>query len=197
MLGCLADPTNAFVHGRYLFTFVFIFELALNMISFWFTLFWQSSWNVFDAVIVFASILNLVPGMDSVPGLGQLKLLKPLRIFRLFKRVPSLKRLLAALAAAVPGVSNACLVLVIVMSIFSIIGVEIFRDSSNSQCTDHFADFGTAMFTLFVVMTGDSWSSARAAPCVEGRGPRPAYPFFILYVCPSSESLHVVDLLLV
>ena len=132
-----ADPTDA----RYLFTFVFIFELALNIISFWFTLFWQSSWNVFDAVIVFASILNLVPGMDSVPGLGQLKLLKPLRIFRLFKRVPSLKQLLAALAAAVPGVSNAFLVLVIVMSIFSVIGVEIFRDSSNSQCTDLFDNF--------------------------------------------------------
>ena len=87
---------------RYAFTIIFIVELAMNMISFWFQIFWQSPWNVFDAAIVFASILNLIPGMDDVPGLGQLKLLKPLRIFRLFKRIPSLRRLLSALAAAVP-----------------------------------------------------------------------------------------------
>ena len=61
----------------------------------------RSPWNVFDALIVVASIFSLFPVFDDVPGLSQLSLLKPLRIFRLFKRVPSLKNLLGSLIASV------------------------------------------------------------------------------------------------
>ena len=52
-----------------------------------FKLFWSSSWNIFDFVIVLASLLILHPHKADVPGLSSLGLLKPLRIFRLFKRV--------------------------------------------------------------------------------------------------------------
>ena len=58
---------------------------------------------MFDFVIVVASLVELVPGTDSVPGLSSLGLLKPLRIFRLFKRVSSLKALMEALGASIPG----------------------------------------------------------------------------------------------
>jgi hypothetical protein len=58
---------------------------------------------VFDFVIVAASLLILIPGTASVPGISSFGLLKPLRIFRLFKRVPSLKSLMEALGASIPG----------------------------------------------------------------------------------------------
>ena len=58
---------------------------------------------MFDFVIVVASLLILVPGTATTPGLEGLGLLKPLRIFRLFKRVPSLKSLMEALGASIPG----------------------------------------------------------------------------------------------
>jgi hypothetical protein len=167
---------------EYIFTALFIIELAVNMISFWFKLFWMSPWNIFDFVIVFASVLLLFPTLADVPGLAQLTLLRPLRVFRLFKRIPSLKRLLANLAAAMPGVANAFVVLVIVMSIFAIIGVEIFHDSTNAECSAIFTDFATAMFALFIVTTGDSWSGSTARPCIEGSGGA-SYPFFVLYSC--------------
>ena len=57
----------------------------------------------FDFVIVVASLVILIPGADSMPGISSLGLLKPLRIFRLFKRVPSLKALMEALGASIPG----------------------------------------------------------------------------------------------
>ena len=75
----------------------------MNMLSFWFKLFWMSPWNIFDFVIVFGSIVMLIsPSLEDVPVVGMLTLLRPLRIFRLFKRFPSLKRMLDNLVAALP-----------------------------------------------------------------------------------------------
>ena len=150
---------------------------CLNLHALRFKLFWTSPWNVFDFVIVLASLLVLLPGAESVPFLYNLRLLKPLRIFRLFKRVPSLKALMEALGASIPGedtypwrhqvegqqwnacnagVMNAFLVLLIVMLIFSILAVEFFRESENQQCALLFKRLDIALFTMFVVATGQA-----------------------------------------
>ena len=59
----LNDVINAL---ELFFTIVFIIELGLNMLSFWFRPFWTNKWNVFDFIIVVGSITNLVPGGDTV-----------------------------------------------------------------------------------------------------------------------------------
>jgi hypothetical protein len=51
---------------------------------------------------------------------------------------------------------NAFLVLLIVMLIFSILAVEFFRESENQQCALLFKRLDIALFTMFVVATGQA-----------------------------------------
>ena len=61
-------------------------------------------------------------------NLTMLRTLRAFRVFRLFKRVPALNKILRALTRSVPGVSHAFSVVLLVMSIYAILGVELFRE---------------------------------------------------------------------
>jgi len=165
------------------FNVLFFFELTLNMYGFWFWRFWRSAWNVFDFVVVSVGLLGLfeVP----LPGpLGMLRMLRAFRVFRLFKRVKSLNKIMVSLASAVPGVINAFLIVVIIMAIYAILGVEFFMEYGDegffinemgdqvplttgramNYGEEYFGNFGLAMYTMFQVLTGESWSEVVARP---------------------------------
>merc|ERR1719231_608967 len=97
------------------------------MYATWFCKFWKSGWNIFDfSVVVIGWMFQL-----NIPLPGPMKLLRMMRafrVFRLFKRVKSLNKIMTSLARAVPGVTNAFLILLIVMSIYAILAVELFME---------------------------------------------------------------------
>ncbi|CAE7721154.1 Scn10a [Symbiodinium sp. CCMP2592] len=122
------------------FNVSFAIELVWNMYSFWLWRFWKlvrplmapaaslwkSAWNVFDVIVVTIGLMNLV--LPNLPG--PLSLLRrhdegfpAFRVFRLFKRVESLHKIIKSLSRAVPGVANAFLILLLVMSIYAILGM--------------------------------------------------------------------------
>jgi len=105
------------------FTTIFVVELIINMYANWLCLFWLSGWNVFDFVIVLISVLNLT---GALAGVGFLKTLRTFRVFRLFKRVKALNEIITALMRAIPGMMNAFLIMLLVISLYAIIGVELF-----------------------------------------------------------------------
>ena len=63
------------------------------------------------------------------------------------------------------GVTNAFFVLLITMAIFAVFGIEMFHTSDDLDCAEQFRNFGKAMYTLFVVATGDGWSADVTLPC--------------------------------
>jgi len=160
------------------FNVAFLIELLFNMYAHWFWKFVKSSWNWFDLLVVTLGLLS-VANLLSGP-LTLLRNLRAFRVFRLFKRVKSLNKILKALVRAVPGVSNAFIVLFLVMSIYAILGVEFFQaigvneahqivtidgnliDSTTARGMtfgeEYFGNFGRALYTLFQVLLGDSWS---------------------------------------
>jgi len=186
------DPTGekheaAWSFFEYFFNIAFLFELWLNLYGFWFWRFWSSAWNVFDFLVVSIGVL----GMFKVPLPGPLSLLRMMRafrVFRLFKRVKSLNKIMVSLAKAVPGVSNAFLILFLVMCIYSILGVDFFSqyavqgvysneagekvDATTARGVaygdEYFGNFGLALFTMFQVLTCESWSEAVARPMFHG-----------------------------
>jgi len=182
------DPTGtkhaaAFGGFDLFFNVVFLFELILNMYSSWLCDFWKSGWNIFDFnVVVIGWLFQL-----QVPLPGPMKLLRMMRafrVFRLFKRVPSLRKILNSLAKAVPGVMNAFLIQLIVMCIYAIIGVDRFQyygeggffynelgekielvtGRQQDYGFEYFGDFGKSLYTMFQVLTGESWSEAICRP---------------------------------
>ena len=180
------------------FNIAFLIELLLNMYGYGGPVraFWRDAWNVFDFIIVVVGIA-LMSG-DLPPPLQNLKLLRAFRIFRLFKRVESLNKIITALIGAIPGVMNAFVILFVFFCVYAILAVELFRDFGEggtypvmyaganlsevvfsfdvtsvtprgySYGFEYYGSFTRAMFTLFQVMTGDSWAEAVARPLVFG-----------------------------
>ena len=163
------------------FNLLFLGELLWNMYGYGFgRAFWGSGWNVFDFFIVAVGIL-LMLDLD-LGELQKLKLLRAFRVFRLFKRIKSLNRIIMALLASIPGVANAFVILFIFFCIYAILAVELFREFgiNGTYMTDdvdslshvvssitprgythgieYYGTYTRAMYTLFQVMTGDSWA---------------------------------------
>jgi len=182
------DPQNekhsdAFDGIDLFFTLAFTIELMVNMYGFWLIPFWSSAWNVFDFFVVWVALLTSL--RVPLPGpFTMLRMLRVFRVFRLFKRVKSLKKIMDSLANAIPGVINAFIILLLVMCIYSILAVEFFstfgiggqieNELGNSYNyttprqqdygTEYFGNFPKAMYTMFQVLTGESWSEAVVRP---------------------------------
>lgn len=157
-----------------IFAFIFAFELAVNMYGSWCRPFFESGWNWFDLIIVLISLFTLGLG-SGIPGITTLRLFRAFRVIRLFKRIPSLKKIVEGVIQAIPGVSNALIVLIMIMSIWSILGVEFYATAS----PENFGTFSKGMFSMFQCMTLDSWSGI-ARPLIK-RGPMHWF-FFCSYV---------------
>mmetsp|Transcript_96141 Transcript_96141/g.228996 ORF Transcript_96141/g.228996 Transcript_96141/m.228996 type:complete len:434 (-) Transcript_96141:93-1394(-) len=167
------------------FNILFFIELMVNMYAFWWVRFWSSAWNWFDTLVVSIGVLDIF--QVPLPGpLSLLRMMRAFRVFRLFKRVQSLKKILDSLGKALPSHINSFFILLLVMSIYSILAVEFFmnyategyyvnnlnetvefrtaRDQTYGQ--EYFGNFGLSLFTMFQVLTGDSWSEVVARPLV-------------------------------
>ena len=101
-------------------------ELIINMYAYWFWKFVKSGWNWFDLLVVTLGLMAIWGALEG--PLTLLRNLRAFRVFRLFKRIKSLNKILVSLGRAVPGVSNAGVVITLVMCIYAILGVEFFRD---------------------------------------------------------------------
>jgi len=159
----------------YFYNTVFLLELLLNMYGFWFRPFWSSAWNWFDFLVVTIGVLNMVN--VPLPGpLSLLRMMRAFRVFRLFKRVKSLNKIIVSLVRAIPGVLNAFLIMIIFNSIYAMLSVQFWQDvgfDSMGVCEDkfisprgncfgweYFGNFFKAMYSLFQILTGESWSEA-------------------------------------
>jgi len=131
------------------FNVIFLIELIVNMYarwcdSFWGRRFWCDPWNIFDLIVVAVGCVSF--GVELEGPLKLLRCLRAFRVFRLFKRVKTLNRIIVMITAAIPGVTNAFLVIVIMISIYSLVAVEFF------------SSFGTTMKSEFTGTTNiDYW----------------------------------------
>lgn len=172
--GSTAD--QVFEVFEWIFTIMFAVELVLNMYGNWWLPFFADAWNWFDLIVVSISIVSLV--FPGIPGVSVLRLFRALRVFRLFKRIKSLKMIIEGVLAALPGVSNAMVVFAILMGIWSIMGVEFFGDIKEEE----FGNFPRAMFTMWQVMTMDSWASSIARSIMYEHEMPLAAMFFVSYI---------------
>ena len=98
-------------------------------------------------------------------------------------RGPPRAQIMSCLGNAIPGCMSAFFIVVLITAIYAILGVEFFStlDSVVHPGTlephgpYYFGDFSSAMFTMFQVMTGESWAEMIARPLVD------AYPLSSLY----------------
>ena len=146
---------------------VFVAELVIKLVAFG-PRFFRSGWNVFDFLIV---------GIALVPASGPLQILRSLRILRvlrLLSTVQRLRMLVDSLLQALPGIGWTAALLLMMFYVFGVMGTELFGE----QFPDWFGSLGESAYTLFQIMTLESWSMGIARPVME------AYPWAWLFFVP-------------
>ncbi|MBS9404312.1 ion transporter [Halomonas sp. TRM85114] len=129
--------------------------------------FFRRGWNVFDFLIVTAS---LVPLDDSEMVLLA-RLLRIFRVLRLVSMIPELRMLITALFKSIPRMGYVALLMFIIFYIYGAIGSFLFASVDEKL----WGNISLAMLTLFQVATFESWATAVLYPTMEH------YPYAWIY----------------
>lgn len=158
---------------------IFIVELLMKLVVYRFH-FFQSGWNLFDLVIVLLSLFSEFSFFSVFRifrifrVLRSLKALKSFRAFRLVSDLRNLRIIVEAVGRSIPGIFWSGMLLLLVYYIFSIMGTTLF----GTQFPAWFGSIGKSLYTLFQVMTLESWSMGISRPVME------IFPWAWLYFVP-------------
>lgn len=148
---------------------LFSAELVLKWIAYrWH--FWRSGWNIFDFVVVAIAI---------IPGTGPwsvLRSLRVLRVFRLLTAIPQLMMVVAAFLHAIPGLTGVIAVMLIFFYTSAVLATNLFGPTHPQW----FGDLGKSLYSLFQVMTLESWSMGIVRPVMESHPW--AWAFFVPFI---------------
>ena len=141
---------------------IYIVEMILKLVAYR-TAYFKDGWNVFDFIIILASLVpaGIVPFPVQVARI--LRVLRIFRVFRLVSAFAQLRIIVQAIGRSIPGVAWTAFLLIIVYYVFAIIGTNMF----GKAFPDWFGDLGASFYTLFQVMTLESWSMGIARPVIE------------------------------
>ena len=114
-------------------------------------LFFKEGWNIFDTIIVLASIIPAGPNSSILV----LRLLRIFRVLRLISAIPELKELIEALLKSIKRVFYVSLLLFIIIYVYASFGSILFAQSDPSR----WGDLGISMITLVQVLTLSSWEN--------------------------------------
>lgn len=146
---------------------VFVLELLLRIFVHRLA-FFKDPWSLFDFAVV---AIALIPASGP---LAVLRSLRVLRVLRVLSMVPSMKRVVSALLGSLPGLASIALVLLLIYYVFAVIATKLF----SAAFPEWFGSIGASFYTLFQVMTLESWSMGIARPVME------QFPYAWLFFVP-------------
>lgn len=139
---------------------VFSFEVLLKLYAYRFS-FFRSGWNLFDFAIV---------AISWAPSSGPLTILRALRILRVLRLlsvVPQMRRVIAAIAHSIPGMVSVVSVLLLIFYVSAVLVTKLFGQHPDPQMQEWFGTIGASAYTLFQIMTLESWSMGIVRPTME------------------------------
>ena len=119
--------------------------------------FFKDGWNIFDFLIVAVSL---------IPASGPFSVLRAFRIFRtlrLLSIVPSMKRIIQAIFISIPGILSVGTIIILIFYISSVLTTTFFGE----KFYEWFGTIGNSMYTLFQIMTLESWSMGIVRPVMQ------------------------------
>jgi voltage-gated sodium channel len=135
---------------------VFLMEIGLKLAAFR-SLFWRNGWNIFDFIVV---AIALIPGSGVWAVLRSLRVL---RILRLLTVVPQMRKVVAAFLHSIPGLSG----VVAVMAVFFFTAGVLATNLFGPGFPQWFGSLGASLYSLFQIMTLESWSMGIVRPVME------------------------------
>jgi voltage-gated sodium channel len=161
-LGLETVPEISQTYGDWLHVFdqivltIFVLEILAKMFyRNW--RFFLNGWNIFDLVII---AIALMPASGALAVLRSLRILRALRLLSV---VPSMRRVVQALLSAIPGIGSVGLLILLIFYVSAVISTKVF----GPDFPQWFGSIGASMFTLFQVMTLESWAMGIVRPILE------------------------------
>jgi voltage-gated sodium channel len=146
---------------------IFVVEILLKLVAHGHR-FFRSGWNIFDFVIVG---IALVP---NAQGLSVLRAMRILRVLRVISVAPRLRRVVEGFVIALPGMGSVFLLMAIIFYIGAVMATKLF----SASFPDWFGTLGQSAYTLFQIMTLESWSMGIVRPVMD------VYPFAWAFFVP-------------
>jgi voltage-gated sodium channel len=143
---------------------IFVVELVLKLLVYRLR-FFRDGWNIFDFVIVAVSL---------VPAAQSLSVLRILRILRVVSVAPRLRRVVEGFITALPGMASVFLLMGIIFYIGSVISTQLF----STDFPKWFGSLAQSAYSLFQIMTLESWSMGIVRPVME------VYPYAWAFFVP-------------
>lgn len=146
---------------------IFVLELLLRIYAYRLA-FFRDPWSLFDFSVVAIALL---------PATGQFSVLRALRVLRVLRVltiVPSMRRVVSALLGSLPGLGSIAMVLLLIYYVFAVIATKLF----GAAFPEWFGSLGASFYTLFQVMTLESWSMGISRPVME------QFPYAWLFFVP-------------
>ena len=144
------------------FMTIFVTEILFRIYAMRFD-FFKDPWCIFDFIIV---------GIALFPSTGVFRVFRVFRVlraFRLVSRIPELKLVAESLIYSVRGLSAVATLLMVVIYVFAVLSTALFQNSGTEGAI-YFGTLGKSLYSLFQVMTLESWSNGIVRQLIEEEG---------------------------
>ena len=139
---------------------IFSIEIALKFYAYRLR-FFRSGWNVFDLLIV------AIAWMPTNGALSVLRTLRILRVLRLISVVPQMRRVVSAIGYSIPGMVSVISVLGLIFYVSAVLATRLFGTYPDPNMQEWFGSIGASAYTLFQIMTLESWSMGVVRPTMD------------------------------
>jgi voltage-gated sodium channel len=135
---------------------IFVVELTLKLFAYGWR-FFRNGWNVFDFAIVTVAL------MPAAGAFTVLRALRILRALRLISVVPSMRKVIIGLFSAIPSIGTVIVMLLLLFYISAVMATKLF----GGEFPEWFGTLGASLYSLFQIMTLESWSMGIVRPVME------------------------------
>ncbi|KIC47769.1 voltage-gated sodium channel [Tateyamaria sp. ANG-S1] len=155
---------------------IFVIELLLKLYAYGLN-FFRNSWNIFDLFVVSVGLLPQTAGLSALRGL------RVIRALRLLSVIPQMRAVVQALLDALPGMGAVIVMISIVFYVFGVMATIMYGASFD----EWFGTLGRSLYSLFQIMTLESWSMGIVRPVMEVYPS--AWAFFVPFIVITAFSV--------
>ena len=155
-----AEVSNALSWIDRAILIIFSVEILVKLYAYRFR-FFRSSWNIFDLLIV------SIAWMPTTGALSVLRTLRILRVLRLISVVPQMRRVISAIGHSIPGMISVISVLGLIFYVSAVLATRLFGANSDPNMQEWFGSISASAYTLFQIMTLESWSMGVVRPTMD------------------------------
>jgi voltage-gated sodium channel len=173
VLGLETSPSVVLSYGNLLslldtvILVVFIIEIAIKMVYRGLG-FFKNGWNVFDFLVV---SIALIPASGPFAVVRALRIL---RVLRLLSMVPQMRTVVQAFIVAIPGMLSIVALILLIFYVSAVLATNLF----GQDFPVWFGHIGRSMYSLFQIMTLESWSMGIVRPIMK------LYPYAWVFFVP-------------